>query len=176
MKIAVLSGSSRPNGNTETLALRAVEKHNYKLFNLRDYHIDPINDLRHDPNGFQPVDDDYEELIKELLEYDVWVYATPIYWYGMSGVMKNFVDRWSQFLRDPQLQFKEKMSQKKAYVVICGGDQAKVKGLPLIMQFKYIFDFVGTEFGGYVIGQASKPEDINKDAHALEQAKSLLEV
>jgi multimeric flavodoxin WrbA len=176
MKIAVLSGSSRPNGNTEALALLAVEKHTYKLFDLNAYHIDPINDLRHEPDGFQPVDDDYEELIKELLEYDVWVYATPIYWYGMSGVMKNFVDRWSQFLRDPQLQFKEKMSQKKAYVVTCGGDQAKIKSLPLIMQFKYIFDFVGTEFGGYVIGQASKPGDINKDTHAVEQAKTLLEV
>ncbi|RLQ97395.1 flavodoxin family protein [Falsibacillus albus] len=174
MKITVLSGSARHNGNTEYLAKTAVEKHAHTLFKLKDYKILPIDDMRHDPKGFAPVEDDYEAIIEQVLESDILIFATPIYWYGMSGQMKNFIDRWSQSLRDPMLNFKEHMSKKKAYVIICGGDQAKIKGLPLIMQFKHIFEFMGMEFGGYIIGEANAPNDILNNEFALESARRLL--
>ena len=70
-----------------------------------------------------------------MLEHDTIIFATPLYWYGMSGHMKNFVDRWSQSLRDTSLHFKEKMKGKKMYVVIVGGDNPKLKALPLIASF-----------------------------------------
>ena len=37
------------------------------------------------------------------------------------------------------------------YVVIVGGDNPKLKALPLISQFQYIFEFVGSSFEGYII-------------------------
>jgi multimeric flavodoxin WrbA len=174
MKIAVISGSSRNNGNTEWLAEQAVQGYDYKWFKLREKQIQPIHDLRHDPNGFQPVDDDYDELIKEILEYDILVFATPIYWYGLSGYMKNFIDRWSQSLRDCELQFKERLATKKAYLITCGGDQPKIKGLPLVQQFQYICQFIGMEFAGYVIGQGNAPQEVQKDTQAVEAAKGLI--
>ena len=50
------------------------------------------------------------------------------------------------------------------YVVIVGGDNPKLKALPLIAQFQYIFDFVGSSFEGYVIG----------DANGLDEIKTML--
>ena len=140
---------------------------------LRDYTIQPIKDQRHDTEGFQFIDDDYETLVKQMLEHDTIVFATPLYWYGMSGHMKDFIDRWSQSLRDPSLRFKERMKDKNIYVVIVGGDNPKLKALPLVQQFQYIFDFVGASFSNYIIGSANAPNEIENDVDAIEKAKRL---
>ncbi|MFZ3590783.1 flavodoxin family protein [Bacillus sp. DJP31] len=170
MSIILLQGSSRENGNTEILSKLLVEGLTYKQINLRDFSIKPILDQRHDEGGFQAVDDDYDEIIMEVLKADRIIFATPLYWYGMSGLMKNFVDRWSQSLRDSRFQFKEEMSRKKAIVVVCGGDDPKIKGLPLIQQFQYIFDFVQMPFEDYVIGKGGRPGDVLHDEIALQKA------
>lgn len=143
MKVLALLGSTRENGNSEYLANKIVEGTDHTLVKLADLNIKPIVDQRHADGGFTPVDDDYEELVHQMLTHDVFVFATPLYWYGMSGPMKDFFDRWSQYLRDERFNLKEELAKKKAYVVITGGSSAKVKGLPLVQQFQYIFDFVG---------------------------------
>ncbi|MBE7104201.1 flavodoxin family protein [Bacillus cereus] len=163
----VIHGSSRQNGNTETLTHMMVDGTEAEHIYLRDHTVHPITDQRHDAEGFQPVNDDYEQLIEHMLEHDTIIFATPLYWYGMSGHMKNFVDRWSQSLRDKTLHFKEKMKGKKMYVVIVGGDNPKLKALPLIAQFQYIFDFVGSSFEGYIIGDANGLDEIKNDVEAL---------
>ncbi|MBO9130368.1 flavodoxin family protein [Bacillus sp. 165] len=171
--MAVLHGSSRNEGNTEYLANVMTKGQEVTNFLLRNLEILPINDKRHDKEGFQPMHDTYETMIKQVLEHDILVFATPIYWYGMSGVMKDFVDRWSQSLRDADIQFKERMSQKKAFVILVGGDKPKIKGLPLILQFQNIFDFVGISFEGYIIGEGNQPGDILKDEQAIAAAKQM---
>ncbi|CAG9614597.1 Putative NAD(P)H-dependent FMN-containing oxidoreductase YwqN [Bacillus rhizoplanae] len=167
----VLHGSSRSNGNTEQLTHMMLEGVHAEEVYLRSHTIQPITDQRHDAEGFQPIHDDYEGITKRMLEHDTIVFATPLYWYGMSGYMKNFVDRWSQSLRDASLHFKERMQGKKMYVVIVGGDNPKLKALPLIAQFQYIFDFVGASFEGYIIGAANAPSEIVNDKEAMEKVK-----
>ncbi|MFD1738970.1 flavodoxin family protein [Bacillus salitolerans] len=173
--MVLLQGSSREDGNTEYLSNLVVKGLPYKEIKLRDFNVRPIIDQRHDEHGFDPVDDDYDEMITSVLEADLLIFATPIYWYGMSGHMKNFVDRWSQSLRDKRFDFKAEMSKKKAMVVLCGGDHPRVKGFPLIQQFQYIFDFVSMPFEDYVIGHARKPGDIKNDVDALQKARLLNE-
>ncbi len=85
---------------------------------LREHTVYPHTDQRHDAEGFQPVDDDYAQLTKRMLEHDTLIFATPLYLYGMSGHMQNFVDRWSQSLRATSLHFKEKRKGQKMYVFI----------------------------------------------------------
>jgi hypothetical protein len=45
----------------------------------------------------------------------------------------------------------------------------------MIQQFKYIFDFLGIEFTGYIIGKGNKPKDIYQDSEALFKAEQLRE-
>jgi len=175
MKILVLYGSSREKGNTELLTEMVLKGIDYSKIYLREKKILPIEDKRHSPGGFQPVEDDYDEIIREFLDHDVIIFSTPIYWYGMSGSMKNFVDRWSQSLRDSRFNFKDLVGKKKMYVILTGGDHPKVKGLPLIQQFQYIFDFVSAQFCGYIIGEGNKPDDVLQDQQALAQAHQLNE-
>ncbi|MED1201752.1 flavodoxin family protein [Heyndrickxia acidicola] len=172
MKVLALYGSSRA-GNSDYLTDTALEGIECTRIYLRDKKILPIDDGRHTEKGFLPVDDDYDYVITEMLKHDVVLFATPIYWYGMSGIMKNFVDRWSQSLRDSRYNFKEDIQGKQGYVLLTGGDQPRLKGLPLIQQFQYIFDFVGMSFNGYIIGEGNKPNDVKNDKTALFEAQQL---
>lgn len=170
MKILVLYGSSREEGNTEILTERALDGLEATRVYLRHMHIEPIVDQRHAPEGFSMVNDDHDRIIQQMVDHDIVVFATPLYWYGMSGPMKDFVDRWSQSLRDERFDFKNRMQSKLAYVVITGGSDARLKGLPLIQQFYHIFEFVGVPFAGYLIGNGGKPGQILQDERALLEA------
>jgi len=166
----VVQGSSRANGNTELLTKVMLEGMEVETVQLRDKKIFPIFDKRHDEEGFPQVDDDFAAIVERMLLHDQIVLTTPLYWYGMSGHLKNFVDRWSQALRVPELDFKERMKGKQVYVVIVGGRDARVKALPLVQQFQLICNFLELSFVGYVIGEAAKPGDIMHDHHALDAA------
>ncbi|MEI3614387.1 flavodoxin family protein [Pseudogracilibacillus sp. SO30301A] len=174
MKVFALYGSSRKEGNSDLLADKVLYdiKHNKRY--LSDYNITPIDDKRHEPEGFlERVNDDYNELISEMLEHDVVIYVTPLYWYGMSGLMKNFIDRSTESMRIPERNFKERMKEIKHYVVIVGGDSPYEKGMPLVQQFAYIFDFMGTRLEGWIIGDGNKPGEVLDDEVAMENASKM---
>lgn len=172
MTIAVVYGGTRKNGNTETLTEQAFQGLPVERIVLRDYVIQPTEDLRHTQEGFREIDDDYNQIIERILPHDTLMFSTPIYWYGMSGTMKNFIDRWSQTMRDCKYpDFKNSMSTKKAYVIAVGGDDPQVKGLPLIQQFHYIFDFIGMSYQGYILGKGNKPDEVTEDEAAVYKAQ-----
>jgi len=175
MSIAVIYGGTRPEGNTELLTERVVRGFaGVDRIVLKEYTVQPIEDLRHTEQGFQDVGDDYNGLIDRVLAADTVIFATPVYWYGMSGHMKNFIDRWSQTLRDDQRpHFRESMKSKTAYVIAVGGDDPQLKGLPLIQQFQYIFGFFGTKFGGYILGEGNRPGAVIHDTASIKLADEL---
>ncbi|WP_028782284.1 flavodoxin family protein [Thalassobacillus devorans] len=178
MKVGVIYGSTRENGNTELLTEEVVKNlPEVVRIDLKRYRYQDIIDQRHDENGFSPVDDEYNQIIDQIIDCEVLIFATPIYWYGMSSVMKRFIDRWSQTVRDEKYpDFKEQMSKKQAYIVAVGGDEPRVKGLPLVQQFRYICEFIGLNYKGYLLGEGGKPKEILNDKAALEDAQKLGEL
>ncbi len=173
MQVLSLLGSSRTPSNTKTLTDNVLVNIPHTTIHLANQNIHPIIDMRHHPDGFTAIDDAYESTVKTVLEHDVLVFSTPVYWYGMSGAMKNWIDRWSQSLRDERISFKSEMAKKTAFVVVVGSDKPRVKALPLILQFQHIFDFMNISFGGYIIGEGNKPNDILNDRQAIHDAKLL---
>ncbi|WP_127530301.1 flavodoxin family protein [Paenibacillus kobensis] len=166
MGIAVIYGSSRKNGNSEQLAKRLTNGFDADPIFLADYRIEPIQDYRHSEKEPYP-EDDYRSVIERVLAQDVLVFTTPIYWYGASGLTKTFIDRWSQSLREDRDRFLAKLSSKSAWVIGIGDDEPHLKGLPLVQQFQYIFEYTGTRFEGYILGKANRPGDILEDQAAL---------
>ncbi|HWK22819.1 MAG TPA: flavodoxin family protein [Ureibacillus sp.] len=174
MSIAVIYGSTREEGNTEWLTEQVIEGLSVEKIHLREYNILPIKDERHSESGFQEVSDDYNAILDKVLQHDILIFATPIYWYSMSGTMKLFIDRWSQTLRDKNYpNFREDLAKKSVYVVAVGGDRPSIKALPMIQQFQYICDFFKMPFESYLIGKASKPGDIKNDATAIAAASQM---
>jgi len=176
MKLLTFYASSRKNGNSESLAKKVIEQLNQediREIHLMDHHVEAIIDERHSEKGFSPIDDDYEELVQQIMNSEALLFATPLYWYGMSGRLKNVIERWTESLRNKNYDFKEKMKGKKMYVVIVGGTTAPITALPLVQQFQFIAQFMQMEFSGYVIGKGGKPLEVLNDEESVQAAIQL---
>jgi multimeric flavodoxin WrbA len=92
MRVAVVLGTSKSDGNTRTLVDEFIAKSNADIFDLSLLEIS-FFDYLHKNNG-----DDFIPLIHKLVTYDHIVFATPVYWYSMSAQLKVFFDRLSDLL------------------------------------------------------------------------------
>ncbi|MBS3992843.1 MAG: NAD(P)H-dependent oxidoreductase [Bacteroidetes bacterium] len=93
-KTVIIVGSSRVLGNTNRIANEIASKYNFDLINLSDYTFTYYD---YESNN---LDDDFLPLIQKIIDkYDTLIFATPVYWYSMSGIMKVFFDRFSDLIR-----------------------------------------------------------------------------
>ena len=101
MNVLAISSSPRHNGNSFLLAeaaLKGVQEtgHATELVYLDDYLKGFLRDCRQCRNaeGYCTINDNFERLLKDkFLKADAVVFATPLYWYGISGQLKTFFDR-----------------------------------------------------------------------------------
>lgn len=93
MKTVIILGSSRKNGNTEKIVKQLIKTTDWDLIDLTKYNFS-YYDYEH-RNKF----DDFLPLMDKILNsYDIFIFATPVYWYSMSGIMKVFFDRLSDLI------------------------------------------------------------------------------
>ncbi len=97
-----LLGSPHFFGGTGMLlrcALEGAKNQGFKvsLLSLYEGEISPCKGCIKDeePNCCFPcIFDDYgKRILEEIYSSEVIIFATPVYWYGPSGVMKNLIDR-----------------------------------------------------------------------------------
>ncbi|RYL92551.1 flavodoxin family protein [Sporolactobacillus sp. THM7-4] len=173
MTIVAFYGSIRDKGNSERLAEIALQDLEVTKVFLRDYHIRPISDWNQ-TELLKSEADDYPALIRKQMLADVIVFITPVYWYGMSSLLKLYIDRWSETLRDPAFpDFREKMKAKEVHLITVGGDDPYIKALPMIQQMEYICDFLKMKFDSYIIGRGDKKGEVFTDEKALHSAADL---
>ncbi len=98
-KVLIISSSLRQGSNSEILA-REVEKgalnagHNVEFLCLKDKNIQFCRGcLACQKTQKCVIRDDMNEMIGQVKNADVLVFATPVYYYEMSGQMKTFLDR-----------------------------------------------------------------------------------
>ncbi len=90
----IIIGSSRKDGNTSRIVTNFANKYNIDIVNLLDFNFSYYDYESKNRN------DDFLELAKDIIEkYDTLIFATPVYWYSMSGIMKVFLDRFSDLIR-----------------------------------------------------------------------------
>jgi len=86
-------GSSNPLGDTYGVCKSIVDRHHFKFQDLNELVIMPY-DYDHENR-----DDDFLGFMRHVVKsYDTIILATPVYWYSMSGIMKNFLDRFTDLL------------------------------------------------------------------------------
>lgn len=101
-KIFVLgvNGSARKNGNTAKL-LKKVLSHTEDLgakteiLHLIEKEIKPCLSCLAEEKCTYPcqIKDDMKEIFEKLKKVDCIILGSPTYWYSLSGLMKNFLDR-----------------------------------------------------------------------------------
>ena len=89
----IIIGSSRNNGNTTKIIETIANEIEFDIVNLNDYQFSYYDYENKNK------EDDFLPLMKKIIEnYETLIFATPIYWYNMSGIMKVFFDRISDLL------------------------------------------------------------------------------
>ena len=100
-RILILCGSPRRDGNSRRMADAAAEGAAAAGCHVRLEHVDDhvsafLRDCRtcRDAEGRCTIGDGFETLLRDaILPADGIVFATPLYWYGVSGQLKTCLDR-----------------------------------------------------------------------------------
>lgn len=177
-KVLVLYGSSREQGNTEYLTewvLDHTPNVNVEKIYLRNTHIKPIKDERHSGKLFPNYKDDYNQISIKMMQADILIFATPVYWYNMSSLTKLFVDRWTESLRGSNVDMKKQMTGKSMYVICTGANPDETVVHPMIGVFKLMAKYFDMKFKGYLWVNADRPGDIKSRANELEYAKNFID-
>lgn len=96
MKITILNGSPRHNGNTQimadTFAKAAQENgHTATVLNIANLHIRGCMDCKYcySHEGKCVQDDDMKKVFAELSDTDLLVFASPVYWFDITAQLKT---------------------------------------------------------------------------------------
>lgn len=136
----IIQGSSRSNGNTSKIVSFVKEKTGFQVVDLKSKSISAF-DYDHKNKG-----DDFIPLMSDIAtNYDVILFATPVYWYTMSGIMKIFFDRITDCLKFEK-EIGRKLKGKKMGVISCGSDSELKESFN--MPFKESANYLGMYYLG----------------------------
>ncbi|WP_264535830.1 flavodoxin family protein [Flavobacterium sp. N1736] len=140
-KKVIILGSARKNGNTTKIVDEISKEHGIDVIDLSDYNIS------HYDYESKNREDDFLPLIRRILEeYETLIFATPIYWYNMSGIMKVFFDRFSDLIRIEK-ETGRKLRGKKIGVISNSHDNEIEESF--YIPFKKTADYLGMEYLGH---------------------------
>ncbi len=99
-KILIISASPRKGGNSDTLCdqfANGAHKtgHTVEKIFLRDKTVKYCTGCYacEKTNGICAIKDDMYEILEKIIQADVLVLSTPVYFYNMNGQLKTLIDR-----------------------------------------------------------------------------------
>tara|TARA_R110002050_G_scaffold300018_1_gene467373 strand:- start:62350 stop:62802 length:453 start_codon:yes stop_codon:yes gene_type:complete len=93
-KTVIIQGSSRSFGDTHKIVSYMAANNNIDVIDLA------MKNIGHYDYEYKNENDDFIDLMTHIVKsYDNIIFATPVYWYSMSGISKVFFDRISDLLR-----------------------------------------------------------------------------
>ncbi len=122
-KVLIISASPRKAGNSDLLCDQfqkgAQEAgHRVEKISLREHKINYCLGCGVCNNTHQCVQkDDMAPLLKKMVEADIIVLATPVYFYSMDGQLKTFIDR--------MVPRYTEMTDKDFYYIVTAADTSK---------------------------------------------------
>ncbi len=103
MKIIILQGSPNKNGSTSILVeefTRGAKSagHSVQRFDIAEMNINPcLGCVACGYEGPCVQKDDNDKIRKSILNADMIVFATPLYYYGVSAQLKTVIDRFCAY-------------------------------------------------------------------------------
>lgn len=170
MKIAVLNGSPR-KVNTAAMIQAFREGAEAAGHQVEEYHVGKMKiagclacEYCHTKgNGECIQKDDFEKLLPAYKEADMIVFASPIYYFGMTAQMEAAIQR-VYCIGKPQ-------KAKKAALLISSGSPGTHNGS--VAQFKDYMAYAGIEVAGIITAAAEENKSEGKLNEIREFAKGL---
>lgn len=176
-KIMIIIGSPRKYGACSKLAAIAskgvidaggvVEK----IF-LYDYKIKPCigcvsDDIYACKFPCIIEDDDFNMIGEKILESNGFIIVTPIYWYSVSGVLKNFIDRMTSFENMIFHSGRSLLEGKIAGFIASGNDSG---GIHVIAYLMVTLNSMGVHIPAWALAYSHEREDVLKDEQAIKDS------
>jgi multimeric flavodoxin WrbA len=177
-KVVAFLGSPRPRGNTDTLAECVLEGAREvgctaRSFALRTLKIHPCTGCGYcwrkgHPCIFQ---DDGGMLYDAMSEGDIFLFATPVYWYGPTAIMKAFIDRLVVFNKP---EGRPRVKGKAAVLVSAWEEQGMNAVEPMVRLFELGFKHLELRFEASLLYDDMGPKDAaHERPGALESARAV---
>ncbi len=105
-KILVINGATRVNGNTDIILSKLIASAlqtdvQIKQVDVRKKKINDCIGCYHcNDNTECSIKDDMVEVYEELNRSALIIFASPIYWWGVTGIMKVLIDRLYMYYSD----------------------------------------------------------------------------
>lgn len=174
MKITVLMGSPFTDGNTDKM-VQAFTKgaqeagHEVVRFNVADMQIEPCTKTYFEKIAAGDVSadtQDMKKILNSILDSPIVVFATPLYYYGMTSQLKAVLDHFNSK--------REQLIKKPTSAILlanCGGSAPwSMNGI--VIHFDCICRFLHWRDGGHVLAYGLAEHSIDSTG-ALEQAYQL---
>ena len=104
-KQIIINGSHNRNGDTTKLIQEIYPE--IASLKLIDYTIEIYN---YDETYSDK--DQFLEIINQIIEFEEIIFATPVYWYSMSSLMKIFFDRLTDLISSQETIGRKLMGKK----------------------------------------------------------------
>ena len=172
MKMLVITGSPRKNGNSNTLVdyfiKGAKEKgHNIIRFDAATSNVHPcIACNKCGMNGECVYKDDFEIVKKNIIDADVVVFATPMYYFGISAQMKTVIDRF--YAINEQIHV-----PKKSVLIMTYADTSAKEAKPIINHYETLLNYLGWSDAGQIIASGLWPAGAVNGTEYINQAYNL---
>lgn len=173
MKVLGISGSMRRKGNTAILVQKVLEKVAEKndaiateYISLADYEIGPCIACMKCKEEKKCVltNDTWDSVAEKMLDCDVLVIGTPVYYYDVCGQMKNFIDRTYSMYHD------RKLTGKYVVTIAIQAEKGADRALETLEGFANTHEF---SFIGEIEGHAAEEGEILRDDKALKEAEKI---
>jgi multimeric flavodoxin WrbA len=156
------------------LAEAAVEgareaSHDAELVYLDDHVRHFLRDCRRcrDAAGRCTIDDGFETLLRErVLPAEAIVFATPLYWYGVSGQLKSFLDRLFCYIAasEPESElFVRGLIDKRLALLVASEESYPGAPLGVIHEIQEYSRYMHSPLVGVVQGIGNKRGDVRRD-------------
>jgi multimeric flavodoxin WrbA len=154
--------------------------HRAELVHVDDHVRHFLRDCRRcrDASGRCTIDDGFEALLRErVLPAEAILFATPLYWYGVSGQLKTFLDRLFCYIAasEPEAEmFVSGLIGKRVGLLIASEESYPGAALGVIHEIQEYARYTHSPFVGVVNGIGNKRGDVRLDpARPLERAREL---
>jgi multimeric flavodoxin WrbA len=181
LKVLGIFGSPRKGGNTDILleeALKGSKREGAEVerLHLTDFTITPCKECHGcDQTGECVILDDMQKIYPKLLDADVIILASPIFFYGISAWAKAFVDRcqalWSRKYLVKDRSLGKEGKRRKGFFISVGATKGARVFEGAILTTKYFFDVINAKYVGELVFRGIEAKgDILKHPEALQQA------
>ena len=143
MKVLYINGSNRKENCCKIL--NNLKNKDDKLIELSDKSINyclGCNACMNELEEYCVIDDDMQEIYKEILRADKIVIASPIYMNHITGLLKNVIDRFNPF------SWHDDLLKGKTIYLITVGQMNEEENKDIARNIKEYFESIG-EFMGF---------------------------